>query len=300
MFYGREREIKDVRRKIKTHSVALIGGRRIGKTSTLQQIERLLAVQDSGYVPYYLDCHNAMQYSHFYNNMMGRGRITTGVPDTAAFEDVVTEIKARHPDQDIICLFDEVDRLLTMDMEQQQSELLFRTFRALSNEGKAHFIFSGERWLARAMENSYSALFNFALPVRLQPLEKPVVARLVAEPFEMMNIWLEDGPTLINRIYEISAGHPNIVQTICQEMIVALAADKGGNVGLLNSGHLERALDQHSLQEDILQTIWGQMSDVARLITLLWPEDERSLSLDQVAMRRRYVGLTSVQVRILD
>jgi len=184
-------------------------------------------------------------------------------------------------------------------MEQEHSELLFRTFRALSNEGRAHFIFSGERWLARAMENSYSALFNFALPVRLQPLEKPVVARLVSEPFEMMNIWLEDGPTMINRIYEISAGHPNIVQMICQEMIVALAADKGGNVGLLNSNHLERALDQHSLQEDIVHTIWGQMSELARLITLLWPEEERDLSLEQIALKVRGVGLVSMQIRDL-
>src|SRR5258708_10697392 len=136
--------------------------------------------------------------------MVRRWGLTNEARDTTAFEDVVSEIKARHPDQDIIFLFDEVDRLLTMDMEQQQSELLFRTFRALSNEGKAHFIFSGERWLARAMENSYSALFNFALPVRLQPLDKPVVARLVAEPFEMMNIWLECGPNIINRDQQIS------------------------------------------------------------------------------------------------
>src|SRR4029077_8252952 len=72
MFYGRDREIKDVRSKIKTHSVALIGGRRIGKTSTLHQIERMLHVPDSGYVPYYLDCHNSMQYTHFFNSIQRR------------------------------------------------------------------------------------------------------------------------------------------------------------------------------------------------------------------------------------
>jgi hypothetical protein len=299
MFYGREREIKDVRRKIKTHSVALIGGRRIGKTSTLHHIDRLLRVPDSGYMPYYLDCHNAMQYSHFFNNIARRWNIRApSTPDPTCFEDVVTEIAGWHPDLNIVFLFDEVDRLLTMDMEQAQSELLFRTFRSLSNEGKCHFIFSGERWLARAMENSYSALFNFALPVRLAPLEKPVVARLVAEPFEMMNIWLENSVQLIDRIYEISAGHPNIVQMICQEMVVAVDADKG-NVGLLNMHHLEHALEQHTLQEDIVHTIWGQMSDLARLITLLWPEDERHLSIDQIAARLRSVGLANVQVRDL-
>jgi hypothetical protein len=86
MFYGREREIKDVRRKIKTHSVALIGGRRIGKTSTLHQLDRLLKVTDSGYVPYYLDCHNAMQYSHFFNNIARRWGIQVpGAPDPTCF-----------------------------------------------------------------------------------------------------------------------------------------------------------------------------------------------------------------------
>ncbi len=298
MFYGREREIKDVRRKIKTHSVALIGGRRIGKTSTLHQLDRLLRVPDSGYSPYYLDCHNAMQYTHFFNSIARRWGIKSATPDPTCFEDVVAEIATRHPGQNIVFLFDEVDRLLTMDMEQSQSELLFRTFRALSNEGKCHFIFSGERWLARAMENSYSALFNFALPVRLEPLDKDVVSRLVAEPFEMMNIWLEDAGPLINRIYEISAGHPNIVQMICQEMVVAVGVDKG-NVGLLNTHHLEHALEQHSLQEDIVQTIWGQMSDLARLITLLWPEEDRRLSLDQIANKIRSAGLLSLQVRDL-
>ncbi len=298
MFYGREREIKDVRRKIKTHSVALIGGRRIGKTSTLHHIERLLHAPDSGYVPYYLDCHNAMQYSHFFNNIARRWGIKSPTPDPTCFEDIVSEIAARHIGLNIVFLFDEIDRLLLMDKDQSQSELLFRTFRSLSNEGKCHFIFSGERWLARAMADSYSALFNFALPLRLAPLEKPVVARLVAEPFEMMNIWLEDAVMLIDRIYEISAGHPNIVQMICQEMVVAVDADKG-NVGLLNMQHLERAMEQHHLQEDIVHTIWGQMSDLARLITLLWPEDERHLTIDQVAAKIRDAGVQNVQIRDL-
>ncbi|MCC7447450.1 MAG: hypothetical protein IT324_08550 [Anaerolineae bacterium] len=298
MFFGREREIKDVRRKIKTHSVALIGGRRIGKTSTLHHIERLLHAPDSGYVPYYLDCHNAMQYSHFFNNITRRWGIKPPSSDPTCFEDVVSEIAARHIGLNIVFLFDEIDRLLLMDKDQPQSELLFRTFRSLSNEGKCHFIFSGERWLARSMADSYSALFNFALPVRLAPLEKPVVARLVAEPFEMMNIWLEDAVMLIDRIYEISAGHPNIVQMICQEMVVAVDADKG-NVGLLNMQHLERAMEQHHLQEDIVHTIWGQMSDLARLITLLWPEDVRYMTIDQVATRIRDAGVQNVQIRDL-
>jgi hypothetical protein len=298
MFYGREREIKDVRRKLKTHSVALIGGRRIGKTSTLQQIDRLLNARDSGQQPYYLDCHNSMSYQHFFSAIRRRWNIKTETPDPTAFEDVVTEIHARHPNEQIVFLFDEVDRLLVTDQQQDHSELLFRTFRSLSNEGKCQFIFSGERWLARAMQDSFSALFNFALPVPLVLLEKQVVARLVTEPFEMMNIWLEDASVLINRIYEVSAGHPNIVQTICQEMVVAVDSDKG-NVGLLKKSHLEVALRNHKLQEEIIHTFWGQMNDLARIITLVWPNDVRQLTLEEIFERVRGVGLRSATVQNL-
>src|SRR5258706_6708163 len=105
MFYGREREIKDVRRKIKTHSVALIGGRRIGQNSTLQQIERLLSVPDSGYVPYYLDCHNQMQYTHFFNSVQRRWGIASETSDPTSFEDVAAEIQQRHPGPNIVILF---------------------------------------------------------------------------------------------------------------------------------------------------------------------------------------------------
>ncbi len=295
MFYGRDREIKDVRRKIKTHSVSLIGGRRIGKTSTLQQIERVLSAPDSGQQPYYLDCHNSMSYQHFFSAIRRRWNIATATPDPTAFEDVVRDLKMRHPDKQLIFLFDEVDRLLITDQQQEHSELLFRTFRSLSNEGACQFIFSGERWLARAMGDSFSALFNFALPVPLVLLEKPVVARLVAEPFEMMNIWLEDAPALINRIYEVSAGHPNIVQTICQEMVIAIDSDRG-NVGLLNVAHMNSALHNHKLQEEIINTFWGQMSHLARVVTLVWPDDQRQLTLEDMLQLVRGVGLRSISV----
>jgi hypothetical protein len=65
MFFGREREINEVRSKLRSHSVALIGGRRIGKTSTLQRIQRMLEHAESDYVPYYLDCHGATNYKSF-------------------------------------------------------------------------------------------------------------------------------------------------------------------------------------------------------------------------------------------
>jgi hypothetical protein len=294
MFFGREREINEVRSKLRTHSVALIGGRRIGKTSTLQRIQRLLKPPDSDYVPYYLDCHGATQYRSFFWLINRRWEVD--IPQTAypvQFEDVVTALQARHPGKNIVILFDEVDSLLEFDRQTDNQETLFRTFRSLSNEKRCQYVFSGEKWLMRAIANPYSALFNFAQAVRLEPLPPKVVHHLVADPFEMLNVWMEQSEQVIDRIYQISAGHPNIVQMICQAMVEKLDEDPA-NANLLSFEHLDKATARRTLQEEIVQTIWGQMNPLAQMITLIWPEGTRMLALREIEHKLAGVGIEQV------
>jgi hypothetical protein len=294
MFFGREREINEVRSKLRSHSVALIGGRRIGKTSTLQRIQRMLEHAESDYVPYYLDCHGATNYSAFFWLINRRWQLD--VPqdmNPVQFEEVVTELVSRHPGKNIAILFDEVDSLLNFDKKAENQETLFRTFRSLSNEKRCQYVFSGEKWLMRSIADPYSALFNFAQAVRLQPLPPKVVHQLVADPFEMLNIWIEESEQVINRIYQISAGHPNIVQMICQSMVEELDQDPQ-NASLLTMAHLDQATSHRTLQEEIVQTIWGQMNPLARLITLMWPEGQRFLSLTDIEQLLGTIGLPPI------
>ncbi len=300
MFFGREREINEVRSKLRTHSVALIGGRRIGKTSTLQRIQRILEPDESEYIPYYLDCHGASNYQSFFwliNRRWGMDVDHDAHP--VQFEDVIEVLQRRHPDKSLALLFDEVDSLMNFDRKPEHQETLFRTFRSLSNEKRCQFIFSGEKWLMHSIADPYSALFNFTQAVRLEPLPPKVVHRLVAEPFEMLNIWIEQSEQVINRIYQISAGHPNIVQMICQGMVQELD-EEGQNLSLLNVEHLDRATSRRTLQEEIVATIWGQMNALAKLITLTWPEGERFLTLAQVEQLLGAIGLPSVPPELLE
>ncbi|MBN1201439.1 MAG: AAA family ATPase [Anaerolineae bacterium] len=294
MFFGREREINEVRSKLRTHSVALIGGRRIGKTSTLQRIMRLLKRHDSEYAPYYLDCHGATRYRSFFWLINRRWQVDIHQEaNPVEVEDVLTALQKRHPDKSIVMLFDEVDSLLVFDRQTDNQETLFRTLRSLSNEKRCQYVFSGEKWLMRAIGNPYSALFNFAQAVRLEPLPPKVVHQLVADPFEMLNIWMEQSEQIIDRIYQISAGHPNIVQMICQAMIEELDEDPQ-NANLLNYEHLDRATSRRTLQEQIVQTIWGQMNPLARLITLAWPEGQRFMTLTEVEDLMRSIGIDQI------
>ena len=48
MFFGRDTEIRRVMEQINYQSFALVGGRKVGKTSMLRQLERLLPAQNTG------------------------------------------------------------------------------------------------------------------------------------------------------------------------------------------------------------------------------------------------------------
>lgn len=296
MFFGRDSEIGDVMDKLRTHSVLLIGGRRIGKTSTLQRIQRRLKANSSQYDPYYLDSYQIQDYHSFFYRIRRNWQVPIrSDASPVEFETVIDVLRKRSHPKQVVLLFDEVDRLLEFDRDRSKgnSEILFRTFRSLSQEGACRYVFSGEKWLMAAMSDSYSGLFNFAKEVRLKPLPKPVVHQLVAQPFQDLNIWLERADEIIDRIYDISAGHPNIVQIICTALIRQLDQDEE-HAHLISYRHLERAVDQHELQQEIALTIWGQMTPLAKMVTLIWPENKRALSLDDINLMVSEVGAGGV------
>jgi len=296
MFFGREREIADVRSKLASHSVVLIGGRRIGKTSTLQKINRALSVSDAPTVPYYLDCSNALKHRHFFRRISREWGVRIAeTADPVEFDDVVDQLWDRHADKTPIFLLDEVDRLLKTDQAADMDEPLFRTFRSLSNEKRCQFVFSGEKLLLNSLDNAHSVLFNFPKKVKLSPLRLSVIRRLVTEPFEMLNIWLENSDDLIQQIFNLSAGHPNIVQTICHALVEALDNEKQAN--LITRKHLGLVLDWHPVQQDIVQTSWGQMDQYARLVTLLWEEDVRQLDFAAIYDMLKTVGLKHLRAQ---
>src|SRR6185295_8586634 len=60
MFFGRENEIWEISEHAKTASYALIGGRKVGKTSILQQLNRR-RLPRAGFKPFYFTCERMDQ-----------------------------------------------------------------------------------------------------------------------------------------------------------------------------------------------------------------------------------------------
>jgi len=275
MFFGRDYELKAIMRTVRDRSFAIVGGRKIGKTSVLNKVARLME-QTSSFAPYYLDCQHLTTYAHFFDalKLKYQVRITSEEPD--AMRHVIVHLRRHRPEALIVLLLDEIDALLAFDAEQQMH--LFRVFRALSQEGLCRFVFCGERGLNDALRDPDSPLFNFCNTMRLSYLLPQDALRIVVEPMAEMGISFEDPKELPEQIVELSSCHPNIVQAICRMLIERLNARRER---IIRTSDLEAVRGSSEFHDFFFSVIWGNATTLERLITVLMVSQE-SFTLKEI------------------
>ncbi len=290
MFFGRDNEIKTITRKIKDASFALVGGRKIGKTSTLTKIYRMLA-ETMDHFPLYLDCQPVRDYSTFFEAVSAIWEIRLSDPTPQNFRNMAAELSQEWRRGTIVILLDEVDALLQYDLQHQ--ETLFRVFRALSQEAKCRFVFCGEPLLDTRLHAPDSPLFNFCDVIHLSYLDQKSTRRIIREPMADMGIDFEDLDTTVTHIMDISSCHPNIVQYICQRLLQAINA-QGSRV--IKLADLAAVAESNTLREFLLEVVWGNATALEKMISLLMISqpvvtlsqlDEKLLHLGIHATRRQ-------------
>jgi len=262
MFFGRELELKTIVRTARDTNFAIVGGRKIGKTSVLARVHQIL--QDTPeYVPYYLDCQATQTFEDFFQAIDTMWKIALPVATPEGLRRMVTELSAQHPTRTIVMLFDEIDGLLQYDIEN--GEQLFRIFRALAQELPVRFVFCGEKILTGALHNPQRVFFNFCNLLPLTYLSPDEARRVVLDPMQEMGITLETD-SLADRVADLAAGHPNIVQYICQKLIERINQRRER---LITRGDLEAISQSAQFAEYFVEIIWGNATPLERLITLL-------------------------------
>ncbi len=263
MFFGRDNELKTITRKIKDASFALVGGRKIGKTSTLSKIYRMLA-ETMDHFPLYLDCQPVRDYGTFFDAVSAIWEVRLPDPTPQNFRSMVVDLAREWRRGTIVILLDEIDALLQYDLENQ--ETVFRVFRALSQEARCRFVFCGERVLETQLHAPDSPLFNFCDVIHLSHLDRKSARRIILEPMADMGIAFEDVDTTVMRIMDISSCHPNIVQYICQRLIQAVNA-RGSR--LIKLADLTDVTESGTFQEFLLEVVWGNATALEKIISLL-------------------------------
>jgi hypothetical protein len=264
MFFGRDHELKTITRKIDNTSFALIGGRKIGKTSILAKVYRLLSENGEHNHTLYLDCQSVTHYNSFFE---AANAIWSAHPPIHAPQDLRHYIALQGQASDetpILILLDEIDALLRYDV--QHNSALFRVFRALSQENRSRFVFCGERVLYDQLHDANSPLFNFCDVIQLGYLEKQAVRRIILEPMQTMGISIQNQEQMIEEIVNFSSCHPNLVQYICQQLILEANSRQSR---LITPVDLQTVRYSSRFQEYFLQVTWGSTGPLERVITLL-------------------------------
>lgn len=266
MFFGREAELKTIVRTVRDTNFAIVGGRKIGKTSILARVLQLLQ-EAPEYHPLYLDCQAVHSYEDFFEAVDTMWRIALPAPTPEGFRRMATDLPLRYPARTVVMLFDEIDGLLAYDLKQ--GEPLFRIFRALSQELPIRFVFCGEKILNNALHNPHLAFFNFCNRMVLSYLTREEARRVVVDPMQEMGITLEEDGDLANRIIDYAACHPNMVQYLCQKLIERINQRRER---LIRQSDVEVIGESTEFAEYFAEVLWGSTTPLERLITLLMLE----------------------------
>jgi hypothetical protein len=283
MFFGRDYELKTITRGIGDQNFAIVGGRKIGKTSVLTKVHRSFT-ESPDYQALYLDCQAVQNYHDFCDATETMWKVAWSERCPEQWMQLVDSVGQQGAGQ-LVILLDEVDALLKHDISNQ--ERLLKAFRAVAQAGSCRFVLCGGKVLAAGLHDSDSALFNFCHTIRLTYLSPRDTGCIVLEPMQEMCIGFEDAGKLMQRIVDLSACHPNLVQYVCQQLIVRLHA-RGDR--LITLADLESIASSTPFSEYFVQVMWGNTTPMERLIALLML-DQPSITVNQAETLLRERGV---------
>ncbi|MCX6032283.1 MAG: ATP-binding protein [Chloroflexi bacterium] len=228
-FFGREFEIRRILQGSDSN-FAIMGIRRIGKTSLMREIERQLKeqAQEGGddcaaQRLIFMDCSAITSPACFVQEVVRKLR-PQELPRLSSkqfpifFPDFLDRMSQRYGGP-LIFFLDEFDKVLTWHHED---DTLLNALRASSNVGHSRYVVGGFREVMAAFSDLDSPLYNFARPVRLKEFSREQTAAMVIGPLEKLGVRFERGNEVINRIFDETAGQPNLIQFYCSILVERL------------------------------------------------------------------------------
>ena len=276
MFFGREHELREICDRIPIANYALIGGRRIGKTSILKRLEGV-RLPAAGFRALYHDCSFTPTQAELVQAVAADKTWFPEPPASlpASFAGIA---QALPDDKPLVILLDETDKLIEPD--RRAGYPLFDTLRALANAGRCRFVLSGEQALRAELTNPNSPLYNFANEMLIGRLDFRAVEELVTRPMKQLEIELTDEAGMAQHIWDFTSGHPNVVQRLCQQLVIRLNQRQDRRLTLDDVEAVVADFD--FLRKDFLNIYWERSTALERLCSLVMAADEKVRTLTAV------------------
>lgn len=260
MFFGREEEIRNLVENCLKSDFAVVGNRKVGKTSLIKRVEAKLSSSGTAR-PLWIDCQAVRTSRSFFTSF----EVQTGIPlasrSNNGFSKAIGAFSHEGPMP--VLIMDEVDALLAG--ERETGEKLTATFRSLSQAGICHFIFCGSTRLAKLTRDAGSSVYNFPDLVPLTYLKESIVQQVLLQPFRLMGVWLADQDALLGEVFSLTSGHPNLVQMVGKNLVDRVNTRQERVIQYQDI--LDLSGDKKFLT-DLVTTIWGEAGPLEKIITL--------------------------------
>ncbi len=276
-FYGRQRELQKIFARIdspRPQSVAIVGERRIGKSSLLYQA--YLGGQGPAGVPdpnhwfaVFLDLSARKDYavSQVFQTIFSQLGQALDIPpgkDTSTgydqFQAVVKQLEKSN--RRLVIFFDEFEAIASNPNIPTATVTEFLAFlRGIANSGPVAYVTSSQvdlQELGHSGEIKESPFFNIFTRISLGPLQTDEALRLMTEPSAAAG---RDLAPYASVVFEWAGTHPYFIQIAC----AALFDQHDGRE--ITSAGLQDARDEFSEQaEDQFQYIWLRLTEDERLV----------------------------------
>jgi len=281
-FFGREREID----RILSHpdsNFAITGIRRVGKTSLLYELRRLMIEQgeDEKRIVW-LDCSLLSGPEQFAQevvrclNIKEMPRLQNTQQSLFFFADFLKRMTKFHHGR-IIILLDEADDFLPWARNAS-----LHTLRASVNSGDCRYILTGYQNLMSETYHNQSPLYLALNEIRLKPFKRDETVAFL-KPMESLRVRIENESEFIGRIQAETRGIPQLVQVYCIELIEQLERTGSRTLKLANLDGLYASerfknLILNSFRDNVI--IQDKVLVYSILVSL--PEIKGSFSLEDI------------------
>jgi hypothetical protein len=293
-FFGREYEIRTILNHPDTDYV-VVGVRRIGKSSLLQELKRRMEQDlddyDDDRSVFFFDCsdfHSTEDYIRAVTtevDIRERERMTfSKFPNFLRYK----SYRGKRP---LTFLLDEIDHLIHFD--RQQNWALLNVLRASSNKGFCRYILTGYREAIEESLNDRSPLFNFVTRLPLGNLSREETQRLVTVPMENLGVSFERRGELIGQIFQQTAGHPNFVQFYCYTLIQLMDRE---NRRWIAPNDLAAVHGDQEFERYVFRTFTANTTDLEKAVVygiVQEHDDQFTLREVDVALKKRKVFVTA-------
>lgn len=240
MFFGRGRELRAVEAIAGEFTQLLYGGRQLGKTAVLRQVERDAAGSRDIIARYISIAQIGLtQPPEELWRDLTEGLAKAGVAISAprrgqvpgsAFRSQVLEWLAQYPSRRILLLLDEADSFFARDREAGFP--VTEVFRTMSVETDRRFkpVFAGLRNVQQLARDPNTPFAHMGRALVVGPLirghERREADALVRWPFAALGFRLESA--VVTRILSVANYYPSLIQVVCQRLLHNLRQRAGG------------------------------------------------------------------------